>query len=291
MNHFPISWLCKIASITRRSFYKWLNNGCKEFEYVKNDDLDRLVLDVYKSENGKYGYPRITIVLQQSGFKTNQYQVRRSMQRLNISSVIRVKKMNKKPKELKKITSIYPNIPNREWFKFKRNELWVTDVSYINLEDKYVYLSVIKDVYSGYIVGHKVSKTNDNKIYIDTWKEAIKFKKQDEKIIIHSDNGFQYTSIWARRFTHNNNLVISLSRPGSSLDNAACETFFSQLKTECPEVLKQHSYEHVVEKIEAYINYYNNQRITLKHKTTPFETYFKTEIKNPTTTSLLGSHL
>ncbi|WP_100679268.1 DDE-type integrase/transposase/recombinase [Mesoplasma tabanidae] len=67
--------------------------------------------------------------------------------------------------------------------------------SYIPCNKGYVYLSVLKDVASGFIVGHTVSKINDNKIYKDTWKSAEKFHDSSKVKIIHSDNGYQYTSI------------------------------------------------------------------------------------------------
>lgn len=246
---------------------------------------------MFKQENGKYGYPRLTLLLNNIGVKVNKHQVYESMKRLNIISNLRLKKMNRKPKEKKIQNKDYQNIPKRQWYKFKRNELWVTDVSYFPLNGGFAYLSVIKDVYSGFIVGYNVSLKNDNKIYIDTWKEAIQHKKQFEKIIIHSDNGFQYTSNWAKGFCKKNNLIISLSRPGCSLDNAACETFFSQIKCETPKILKQKSFDDLKNLIFKYIEYYNYSRLSLKHNSTPFEAYYSSEIKKPTSDNLLGSQM
>ncbi|PPE04556.1 transposase [Entomoplasma ellychniae] len=71
-----------------------------------------------------------------------------------------------------------------------------------------------------------------------------------------------------KRFAKNNNLTISLSNPGCFLDNAACETFFSQLKTECPEVLEKSTFEEVCKLIDNYINYYNYTKIRVKSKKT-----------------------
>ncbi|WP_104205704.1 DDE-type integrase/transposase/recombinase [Entomoplasma ellychniae] len=73
----------------------------------------------------------------------------------------------------------------------------MTDVCYIQCNKKFVYLSVLKDVATGFIVGHNVSKFNNNQIYQDTWKNAKRFYNPLEPKITHSDNGVQYTSIWA----------------------------------------------------------------------------------------------
>lgn len=229
---------------------------------------------VFSDNNAKYGYPRIQIVLENKSIKASCTKVYRYMKIMNLYSDVREKSYKSKPKEIKRINRKFKNIVNRKWNKFKRNELWVTDVSYIPCNKNFVYLSVIKDVATGFIVGHKVSKVNDNKIYKDTWDIALKYHDKSKSKIIHSDNGFQYTSIWAQRFAKANNITISLSKPGSSLDNAACETFFSQLKTECKEVLVQKSFEKINELINNYINYYNFERIRVKDKRPPANSYF-----------------
>ncbi|WP_342268856.1 DDE-type integrase/transposase/recombinase [Spiroplasma endosymbiont of Aspidapion aeneum] len=131
--------------------------------------------------------------------------------------------------------------------------MWVTDVTYIKYSNKFAYLSILKGVKTGFIVGYKVSERNDNKLYMDTWKEAQQYHDKSKPKIIHSDNGYQYTSIWIRRFSKRENLFISLSRPGNSIDKAAAETFFSQLKTEYKHVLYQKTFSDVCMIVDEYI--------------------------------------
>ncbi len=125
-------------------------------------------------------------------------------------------------------------------------------------------MSISKDVKAGFIVGYKVSERNDSKLYINTWKAAQQYHDKSKPEIIHSDNGYQYTSIWIRRFSKRKNLFISLSRPGNSIDTAAAETFFSQSKTEYKHVLYQKTFSDVCRIVDEYIHYYNFERITIK---------------------------
>lgn len=151
---------------------------------------------------------------------------------LGFKSFIRKKNQNNKPKEIKIINKKFSNVVKRKWNIFEKNQLWVTDVTYITYNIKnFCYLSIIKDCKTRFIVSAVISKVNDVKFYKDTLFEAEKFRtNNNNQLIIHSDNGYQYTSIFAQRYCKEKNIIISLSKPGCSLDNAMCETFFSSLK-------------------------------------------------------------
>ena len=217
--------------------------------------------------------PRICILLNKYGIKCSKTKVYRYMKEMNLFSVIRVKKMHRKPKEIKNTRTGFKNVIQRKWALYDVNELWVTDVTFIKLKNSFVYLSVLKDAKSGFIVGHKLSKVNDNKIWKDTLENANQFRQINKKLVIHSDNGNQYTSIWMRRYAKKNNIIISLSRAGNSIDNAICETFFSQLKHELPNLEKQQTFNELENIINNYINYHNYERIMIKHKDTPASFY------------------
>ncbi|AHB36455.1 DDE-type integrase/transposase/recombinase [Spiroplasma apis] len=101
---------------------------------------------------------------------------------------------------------------------------------YLSIKN-FVYFSVFKDENTEFIVVHEVSLKKDIDIYRKTL-EKVSFHRQDlsKKLIIYSDNGSQYTPIFAKRYAKKNNIIISLSRPCNSIDNGICGTFFSSLK-------------------------------------------------------------
>ncbi|AHB36159.1 putative transposase [Spiroplasma apis B31] len=236
-------------------------------------DLAYKIKNIFMINNGIYGAPRIKIILNNQGIVVSQSKVARIMKLFNLYSVIRIKKMYRKPKEVKKIT-YGPNHVNRNWSLYSKNELWVTDITYIPFNKKFAYLSVLKDANTGFIVGHEVSLKNDIDIYRKTLEKAS-LHRQDlsKKLIIHSDNGNQYTSIFAKRYAKKNNIIISLSRPGNSIDNGMCETFFSSLKEEWKIKLKQDEFLKLKLAIDNYIEFYNYERIMIKHKSPPAYAY------------------
>jgi transposase InsO family protein len=112
------------------------------------------------------------------------------MRELGIQAVIRKKKPYYGKKEAYVVSA---NHLNRDFVASKPNEKWVTDITYLIFNDQKLYLSSIKDLYNNEIVAYHVSRRNDLKLVIDTLKK-IKKKWNVKGILLHSDQGFQYTS-------------------------------------------------------------------------------------------------
>ncbi|QGS51537.1 IS3 family transposase [Spiroplasma tabanidicola] len=274
-NKYTVLSLCKLFKITRASYYRWCCKGKPEYDLKIDMNLALKIKNIFTNNNGIYGSPRIRIILNNQGLEVSQTKVARIMKIFKLYSIIRVKKMYRKPKEIKTITH-GPNYVNRNWSIFLKNECWVTDVSYIPLNKKFAYLSIIKDANTGFIVGHKLSLKNDVELYRKTLEKASFYRNDlSKKLIIHSDNVNQYTSIFAKKYAKRNNIIISLSRPGNSIDNAMCETFFSSLKEEWKQQLKQNNFLDLEKSIDNYIEFYNYERIMVKHKTPPAYVYLK----------------
>ncbi|QEH61425.1 hypothetical protein SCHIN_v1c07930 [Spiroplasma chinense] len=262
--------MCRIFKITESSYYRWIKRGKKIYKVKFNWTLAKKILKIYRKNMGMYGAPRITIDLfNKYGVRASEKKVWRYMSILSIKSFVRKKRSYSVPKEKKNTKSGIPNIVDRKWGLYGPNELFVTDVSYIPYGNhKFAYLSVIKDAYSGMIVAWHISLKNDLMIWKNTLKKFEKVRPKTQ-IIMHSDNGFQYTSLFMAEYSKNNNIIQSCSRAGNSLDNAMCETFFSSLKTERLHHIKLNNHYEVYDQIDNYINYYNNYRITIKHRATP----------------------
>ncbi len=269
--------ICKLIKITETSYYRWIKKGKRKLKTNINNFLLDLIEKIFIENKGLYGAPRIRIVLlQKYQIKVSEKLVWKYMTNLGFKSFVRKKSIIKKPKEIKTNKQIFPNIVKRRWSEFEKNQLWVTDISYIPYNSKnFCYLSIIKDCKTGLILSAIISKINDIKLYKETLIQAEKFRdNKNNQLIIHSDNGYQYTSIFAQRYCQKNNIIISLSKPGNSLDNAMCETFFSSLKTEwLQKDDKTKNFEFIKNKINQYVEYYNFSRIRIKTKGTPYEAW------------------
>ncbi|WP_232622302.1 DDE-type integrase/transposase/recombinase, partial [Rhodococcus rhodochrous] len=105
-------------------------------------------------------------------------------------------------------------------------------------------------------MAYKVSKQNDLSLVLDTVKAATQ-KRDVNGVLLHSDQGSQYTSRAYQNLLQAYNITPSMSRKGNCLDNACIESFFSHLKTECIYLDSFGTEEEVNKAIERYIHFYN----------------------------------
>ena len=263
-NKYSISEMCRFFDVSRSGYY----------DYVKRMDIPEKDLPLAgkirecQDKCGKtYGYRRVHIWLERQGIHHNPKTVLRVMQKYNLLSVIRRKKYRNYGDYLHR----YPNLLNRDFHADRPNQKWVTDISYIKTQQGTLYLSVIRDLYDNSIVAYKTGTEQNINLVLSTIKAAKRKEKVTAELQLHSDQGFQYTSPAYFNLTKSYGITASMSRRGNPYDNAMAENFFSILKTECIYRTKLKTYEDARILISEYIHFYNNERIQLKTKLTPFE--------------------
>ncbi len=261
---YRISQMCKFFNVSRSGYYAYLKR--KDIP-AKDLPLAEKIRECQEQNHRIYGYRRVHIWLEKQGIYRNPKTVLKVMQKYNLLSVVRRKKFHYCSQYLHK----YPNSLNREFTSERPNQKWVTDISYIKTAQGFLYLSVIRDLYDNSIVAYKTAKQQSVKLVLDTIKEAKKREKVTGRLVLHSDQGFQYTSHQYYCLTKEYGISPSMSRRGNPYDNALAENFFSILKTECIYRVKLQTYEEASLLIGQYIHFYNNYRIQTKTKLTPFE--------------------
>ena len=166
----------------------------------------------------------------------------------------------------------YPNILNREFIAERPNQKWVTDVTFVHTNQGWAYLSVIKDLYDGFIVAHNFTRQNSLRLVTNTLKQALQKEVVTDGLILHSDQGYQYSSQLYFALTREYNISPSMSRRGNCWDNASMENFFGHLKEEALRQYHNPTFEEARQIIDDYIYFYNYERIQLKTRQTPYQT-------------------
>ena len=265
---YSITVMCKFLSVPRSSYYYWLKNkDCED----KDASLVEPIREGQRASCGTYGYRRMTIWLNRVyGIIVNSKRVRRVMKEAGLQSVVRKKKKFKKDQGA---VYKYDNLLARNFYSSRPNDKMVTDITYISTGRGKVFLSMVKDLFDNSIRGYCVSRNNDLKLVADTLRETFTNIKtnNDKPVLLHSDQGFQYTSKLYERLTSQYGITPSMSRKGNCFDNAAAENFFSHLKSELINRVKLKDYEEAKKAIDDYIRYYNNKRIQVKLKMAPLE--------------------
>jgi putative transposase len=229
------------------------------------------VQEAYEKSHRSYGYRRIALWLRkQKGIWMNHKTVLRLMNKLNIRSVARKRKLFRSPAKTE--IYYYSNRLNRQFVASRPNQKWVTDVTYIATQQGWAYLSTIKDLFDGFIVSHQLARINSLELVLNTLKLAKQKEQITDELILHSDQGYQYTSHSYAALPTDYAITLSMSRRGICWDNAPMENFFGHLKEEALRPFPTPSFEEARQIIDNYIHFYNYERIQLKTRQTPFET-------------------
>jgi len=260
--------MCEFFGISRAAYYAWLKR-------LEKPDKDAprmaLVQEAWEKSRKTYGYRRISLwIRQHKGIVINHKAVLRLMNKLNIQSVARRRKPYRKISQLE-IYHRYENLLNRKFTANRPNQKWVTDITYIHTTQGWAYLSIIKDLYDGFIVSHKLDRQLSVRLVTDTLKLAKCKEKVTDGTLLHSDQGHQYTSHPYFVLTSKYNIIPSMSRRGNCWDNAPMENFFGHLKEEALRQFDLLSFDQTRELIDQYIYFYNYERIQLKTKQTPYQ--------------------
>lgn len=158
---------------------------------------------------------------------------------------------------------VFPNILNRKFEAENPFEKLVTDITYIRIGDTFAYLSAVMDLYNNEIVAWELSDRNDLDLVMDTLKQ-LKGKPLEKNILLHSDQGFQYTTKRYEKELKELKVQGSHSRKGNCHDNACIECFFSHLKTEKIYLVKPKTKDQALKAIEEYMEFYNYHRFQEK---------------------------
>ena len=261
---YSINEMCKFFDVSRSGYYGYVSRMKTP---AKDLSLAEKIMECQQKCDKTYGYRRVHVWLERHGIYHNPKTILRIMQKYNLLSVVRRKKYRNYGEYLHR----YPNLLNRNFKTERPNQKWVTDISYIKTQQGTLYLSIIRDLFDNSIVAYKTGTEQNINLVLSTIREAKKKEKVTAELQLHSDQGFQYTSHAYFKLTKSYNITQSMSRRGNPYDNAMAENFFSILKTECVNRIKLQSYAEARLLIDEYIYFYNNERIQLKTKLTPFE--------------------
>lgn len=274
---FRIGKMCKILGVTRSGYHNYLKNRYSKRK-LENRMILELINQIWKNSRYTYGYRRVHAELRSQGIYLNRKRVLRLMKKNNIKA--------KKKKKYKRTTNsnhsnyISPDLLNQKFITGSPNEAWVSDITYINTYEGWLYLAVILDLYSRKVVGWSMNSTMTSQLVIDALENAILDRKPEAGLIFHSDRGSQYSSIGFREVLKKHRIIQSMSSKGNCYDNAVAESFFHTLKTELVYWEKYSTRKEAKSSIFNFIEgFYNRRRLhSYLNYLSPFnfeELYFK----------------
>ena len=253
--------LLEINGMARSTFYYHLKALSKADKY---EAVKERICEIFNESKGRYGYRRVTMQLRNEGFSINHKTVERLMSERGLKCRIRKKRYRSYKGTIGKIA---PNILNRDFKADGPCQKLVTDVSQISIGAQKSFLSPILDLFNGEVLCYDISDRADLE-QIDkmlTKVFAITDKQPDgQKILLHSDQGWQYQHKSYQDALLEHGIIQSMSRKGNCLDNSVMENFFGLMKSELFYANEYKSIEEFKRDLAEYIDWYNNKRIKAK---------------------------
>ena len=228
----------------------------------KHAEEKQKILAIYRRHKKRAGYRRITQRMRQSGYKINHKTVLKLMRELHIQGKHAPKKFKVQKEEQ---GDIKENILNRDFSSEKPMEKIATDVTEMRVKGQKLYLSAAIDMFNGEIISYSYSMTPNTEM-VKEMLDKIWEKGISKGAILHSDQGSIYTSKEYQRILKEKGIRQSMSRRGNCYDNSRIENLFGIMKREMYNGEEYNSIEELKQAIDQYIDYYNNERISLKLK-------------------------
>jgi putative transposase len=248
--------MCLLVGVSRTGFYRYLRaQDPWDEEMELRSEIQRVALE----HQGRYGYRRMTAELRRRGMLVNHKRVARllredSLVGTNLES-------SRISTDAQEHGEIYVNLANRMSLTGV-NQLWVADITFVRLKREFVYLAIILDRFSRKVVGWNLDRTLTSRLPLVALEKALEERRPGPGLVHHSDRGAQYAHSGYLRMLHKHGAIPSVSRPGSSCDNANCESFFRTLKREEVDAKDYRDLDDLRLNISAFIDcYYNRIRL------------------------------
>jgi len=226
---YSIRGLCALLGVSASGYYRWRQAG-PSARQQQDKSLSAQIAVVHRASRGIYGVPRVVAELRAHGVRVS----RRRCARLMRAQGLRGKKRHRRWPHTTNSRHGRPVAPNllAQCVLTGPNQAWVTDITYVETAEGWLYVAAILDGWSRRVVGWSCSATLHTTLVLAALESAIARRQPGSKLIHHSDRGCQYVDMTYRAMLQDHGFTQSMSGAGNCYDNAAMESFWSTLKTE-----------------------------------------------------------
>jgi putative transposase len=257
---YPIEVLCEAFCVSRSGYYQWVERRTKPSARVLQDlELAEQIREVHQQSGQTYGTPRLQAELRHRG----RHHSRKRIDRIRRQLGLRGRQERRYRPKTTDSAHEEPIAPNRlrELPEARgRDQIWVSDLTYIPTDEGWLYLAVIMDLYSRRIIGWAFAHHLGTELVAAALVMALRHRRPPQGLVHHSDRGVQYASGLYRKMLKAQGVIASMSRKGCCYDNAQMEAFFSTLKIECVYRRRFETRQSARREIFGYIETFYNRR-------------------------------
>lgn len=265
-NEFKLSirQQAKLLDVSRAGFYY------KSKSIMSKDaEVANLIRDAYQESDCRYGYRKVLAALKIQGFVVNNKRVRKLMRGMGLKGLTPRKFVCTTNKDAN--NKVYPYLLTGLSIKYS-NQVWATDITYIQLRERFMYFIAIIDVYSRYIIAHDLSHSLEAGFCVATLQTALATRKPE---IFNTDQGVQFTSARFIAELTKHGVQISMDHKGRCFDNIFVERLWRTIKQEAVYFYRPETIQDLEKCLNDFVLWYNNKRLhqSLNYRTPGFVYY------------------
>jgi len=257
IKEFSVRVMCRVLGVSPSGYYAW----CSRPESTRSREDRRLLTKIrafHSRSKARYGSARIHRDLRDDNETCGRNRVARLMREDGL--------VGKKARQFRKTTQaepsnpVAPNLLGQDFTVDEPNTVWAGDITYLRTREGWLYLAVLLDLYSRFVVGWSLSTSLEHQLPLDALEQAVARRRPEPGLVHHSDRGSQYTCGDYQGRLEAFAMRASMSGKGNCYDNAVVESFFDSMKSEIGEEVfesREHARRAVFEFIEVF---YNRQR-------------------------------
>jgi putative transposase len=220
--------LCRVLAVSASGYYAWLGRAASKRAQGDANLSDR-IRTIHARSRGTYGVPRVHAELVAEKVAVSRKRVARLMRACGLQGVSRRKWVTTTVRRRDACPA--PDLVKRTFAAAGPNRLWVADITYVPTWTGFLYLAVVLDAWSRRIVGWAMANHLRTELVLDALNMALG-QRRPTRVIHHSDQGTQYTSIAFGLRCQEAGVRPSMGSVGDAYDNAMCESFFATLECE-----------------------------------------------------------
>jgi len=228
--HFPLEVLCRLLNVARSGFHDYARrqaNPAPDADEAVRKDLRTC----HRASRGTYGRPRLVKDLRELGHAVGPKRVVRLMREEGLRGQ---GKGRNRPRTTQSSHArpVASNVLQRRFEVTSPVPAWVSDITYLETREGWLYLAVVLSVQTRQVLGYSLAERMPDDLVENAFLNAWHRSPVEPGVLFHSDRGSQYASGDFRRTMTGLGFVPSMSRKGNCWDNAVAESFFATLKNE-----------------------------------------------------------
>jgi transposase InsO family protein len=225
---YRVTDLCRVAGVSRSSFYAWRSRQ-PSARQRSNDALLDEIREIHQASRATYGAPRVWGQLRRGGHRISRKRVARLMADDGLVGA-HARRRWRRGRDPKKVPA--PDLLQRDFTATRSDLRWVADITEFRCVDGKLYLAGIRDLHDRGLAGWSMGERQTTDLVVAALVMALGRRRPSERLLHHADHGCQYTSVEFANRLADWGIAASHGSVGDAYDNAAMEAFWATLKKE-----------------------------------------------------------